>query len=279
MKGRPLSLRLLLGVRKPKLTRPGADVAGQVAAVGARVTQFRPGDAVFGSCRGSFAEFVCTAESKVARKPDGVTFEQAASAPVAILTALQGLRDKARVEPGQDVLINGAAGGVGTFAVQIARWLGARVTGVCSTRNLELVRSVGAERAIDYTREDFTRGEERYDVIFDCVGNHSLQSCRRVLKPKGKYIIVVGRSSRWMLGLLARPVEALVRSWFTSQKLQTVLARARQADLVTAGELMASGTVRPLIDRCYRLSEAAEAIRYVEQGHARGKVIVRPERT
>ncbi len=185
MRGTPYFLRIMTGLLKPKDRRLGVDVAGQVEAVGRNVTQFKPGDEVFGSCRGAFAEYACTAESALVTKPDNVTFEQAASVPVAAYTALQGLRDKGHIQPGHKVLINGAAGGVGTLAVQIAKSFGAEVTGVCSTRNVDLVRSLGADRVIDYTQEDFTKSGQGYDLIFDCVGNHSLSAYRRVLSPKG----------------------------------------------------------------------------------------------
>ncbi len=185
MHGGPLVVRALLSLRKPKIKRPGVDVAGEVEAVGKNVSQFKPGDPVFGSCRGAFAEYACPAESRLALKPGNVTFAQAASVPVAAYTALQGLRDKAGIQPGQKVLVNGAAGGVGTFVVQIAKWLGAEVTGVCSTRNVEMVRSIGADRVIDYTKEDFTKGGQAYDVVFDLVANHSLSACRRVLESQG----------------------------------------------------------------------------------------------
>ena len=186
MKGEPRFLRLFFGLRKPRRGRPGVDVAGEVEAVGRNVTQFKPGDEVFGSCRAAFAEYVCTAaESKIAMKPDNVTFEQAASVNVAGLTALQGLRDKGKIQPGSKVLINGAAGGVGTFAVQIAKSFGADVTGVCSTRNVAMVKSIGANEVIDYTQHDFTTSDQRYDLILDCVGNHSFSACRRVLNPQG----------------------------------------------------------------------------------------------
>ena len=277
MRGTPYFLRLGTGLRKPKVTRLGADVAGQVEAVGRNVTQFKPGDAVFGTCRGALAEYVCTSESALVTKPTNVTFEQAASAPVAAFTALQGLRDKGKVQPGQKVLINGAAGGVGTFAVQIAKSFGADVTGVCSTRNVDMVRSLGADQVIDYTREDFTKSGQGYNLIFDCVGNHSFAVCRRVLNPKGKYIMVGGPSGRWMIGPLAGALTALVLSWFVSQKLVMVLARSSQKDLTLMGELMAAGKVTPVIDRRYRLSEVPEAIRYLEAGHARGKVVITVE--
>jgi len=279
MKGRPNIARMLLGLRKPKLTRPGVDVAGQVEAVGRNVTLFKPGDEVFGSCRGAFAEYVCTSESALVMKPNNVTFEQAASAPVAAFTALQGLRDKGQIRSGQKVLINGAGGGVGTFAVQVAKWFGAEVTGVCSTRNVGMVRSIGADRVIDYTQEDFTKGTQRYDLIFDLVANHSLSACRRVLNPKGIYIGagIVGLGGS-MIGLPARWIKALVLSRFVSQKFVIFMARRSKEDLTIVSELMAAGKVTPVIDRRYRLSEVPQAIRYLEEGHARGKVVITLER-
>lgn len=274
MRGTPYFLRILAGLRKPKHTRLGVDVAGQVEAAGRSVTQFKPGDEVFGLCRGAFAEYVCTSEAALAIKPDNVTFEQAGSVPLAALTALQGLRDKGQIQPRQKVLINGAAGGVGTFAVQIAKWFGADVTGVCSTRNVEMVQSIGADRVIDYTQEDFTISGQRYDLLFDCVGNHSFSACRRVLSHKGIYVAVGGPSGRWMIGSLAGLIAALVLSRFMSQKLVMILARPNKKDLTIMHELMAAGKVTPVIDKCYRLSEVPEAIRYLEEGHARGKVVI-----
>ena len=274
MRGTPYFVRIMTGLRKPKLKRLGVDVAGRVESVGRNVTQFKPGDEVFGTCRGAFAEYACTSESALVIKPNNVTFEQAASVPVAAFTALQGLRDKGKIQPGQKVLINGAAGGVGTFAVQIAKSFGADVTGVCSTRNVDMVRSIGADRVIDYTQEDFTKSGQRYDLFFDCVGNHSLSACRRVLNPKGIYIIVGGPDSRWMIGLLARPIKALVLSRFVSQKFIMFIARSSKEDLTIMRDLMATGKVTPVIDRRYRLSEVPEAIRYLEEGHARGKVVI-----
>ena len=283
MRGTPYIVRIMTGLRKPKDKRLGVDVAGQVEAVGRNVTQFKPGDQVFGSCRGAFAEYACTSESALVIKPDNVTFEQAASVPVAAYTALQGLRDKGQIQPGQKVLINGAAGGVGTFAVQIAKSFGADVTGVCSTRNVDMVRSIGADhganhgadRVIDYTLEDFTKSGQRYDLFFDCVGNHSLSACRRVLNPKGTYIPVGGPGGRWMIGALARSITALVLSRFVSQKLVIFfLAKSSKEDLTLMHELMKAGKVTPVIDKRYRLSEVPEAIRYLEEGHARGKVVI-----
>jgi NADPH:quinone reductase-like Zn-dependent oxidoreductase len=274
MRGTPYFLRLLAGLRKPKITRLGVDVAGRVEAVGRNVSQFKPGDEVFGACRGALAEYVCTSESAVVMKPDDVTFEQAASINAAALTALQGLRNKGKIQPGKKVLINGAAGGVGTFAVQIAKSFGADVTGVCSTRNVDMVRSIGADRVIDYTQENFTKGGRRYDLILDCVGNHSLSACRRVLNPKGIYVAVGVPSGRWMIGVLARTMIALVLSRFASRKLVMVLTKSSKEDLKMLRELMEARKVAPVIDRCYGLSEVPEAIRYLEQGHARGKVVI-----
>jgi len=277
MRGTPYFLRLMTGLRKPKLTRLGVDVAGQIEAVGRSVTQFKPGDEVFGSCRGAFAEYACASESALAMKPENVTFEQAASVCVAALTALQSLRDKGQIQPRQRVLINGAAGGVGTFAVQIAKWFGADVTGVCSTRNVDMVRSIGADRIIDYTQEDFTKGGQRYDLILDCIGNHSLSAFRRLLNPKGIYIAAGGPSTPWMIGPLACAITAAVWSRFASKKLLMVLMRRSQEDLTIMHELMKTGKVTPVIDKHYRLSEVADAIGYLEEGHARGKVVITME--
>ena len=291
MAGKPVSLRVVTGLRGPKATRPGVDVAGEVAATGAQVTRFHPGDQVFGLCvddpgargvaawmhkQGSFAEYACVPEGMLAVKPGGVTFDQAAAAPVAALTALQGLRDKARVRAGQKVLINGAAGGVGTFAVQIAKWLGADVAGVCSTRNADLVRSIGADRVIDYTQQDFTTDGSRYDLIFDCVGNHSLSACRRALTRTGTYLGVGGPGSRWLIGLLAGVARIIVTSPLVSQRLVTFIAKPDLADLDTIAELMATGRVTPVIDRRYGLGDVPEALRYQQARHARGKIIIDP---
>jgi NADPH:quinone reductase-like Zn-dependent oxidoreductase len=213
----------------------------------------------------------------LAIKPDNVTFEQAASAPLAALTALQGLRDKGKIQAGQKVLINGAAGGVGTFAVQIAKSYGADVIGVCNTRNVDMVRSIGANRVIDYTQEDFTKSGQRFDLILDTVGNHSLLACRRVLNPKGIYVMVGGPTGRWMMGPLARLITALVLSRFMSQKLVMVLAKPSKEDLAALHELMKAGRVTPVTDKRYSLSEVPEAIRYLEEGHARGKIAITVE--
>ncbi len=275
MRGRPYLGRILLGLRKPKITRPGRDVAGQVEAVGRKVTQLKPGDEVFGTCRGAFAEYACTPESALVMKPDNVTFEQAASAPIAGFTALQALRDKGQIQPGQKVLINGAAGGVGTFAVQIAKSFGTEVTGVCSTRNVEMVRSIGADHVIDYTQEDFTKRGQRYDLILDSVSNHSLSARRRVLNPNGICVMVGGpNESRSMIGLLAQWITALVLSRFVSRKVVVYMARTNQEDLTIIGKLMATGKVTPVIDKRSGLSEVPEALRYLGTGHARGKVVI-----
>jgi NADPH:quinone reductase-like Zn-dependent oxidoreductase len=282
MKGGPFILRLLLGVGKPKIRRPGVDVAGQVEAVGRNITQFKPGDDVFGTCRGAFAEYATSRsvpgmKSVLVIKPAKVTFEQAASAPVAALTALQGLRDKGRIQQGQRVLINGAAGGVGTFAVQIAKSFGANVTGVCSTSNVDMVRSIGADQVIDYTQQDLTKSGHRYDIVLDCVGNHSFSEWRRVLNPKGILVGVGAPADVPLSRLLAVLIGELVQSLFVRQKIAIFIARVNQQDLTTVRELMAAGKVTPVIDKRYRLSEAREAFRYMETGHARGKVIITPE--
>jgi NADPH:quinone reductase-like Zn-dependent oxidoreductase len=274
MQGGPYLVRILLGLGKPKIKRPGVDVSGQVEAVGKNVTQFKPGDAVFGLCKGTFAEYACAPESAFVIKPDNITFEQAAAVPVAALTALQGLRDRGHIQPSQKVLINGAAGGVGTFAVQIAKSFGAQVTAVCSTRNVDMVRAIGADQVIDYAQEDFTNANERYDIIFDNVGNHSLSACRRLLNPKGTVLMVGDQTGRGILSLLTRLIAALVGSRFISQRFLVFIAKLNQQDLTTLCELMASGKVTPVLDRCYKLTDAAEALRYATEQHARGKVVI-----
>ena len=273
MRGIPYFLRIPAGLRRPKVERLGVDVAGQVEAVGRKVTLFQPGDEVFGTCRGAFAEYVCTREQAVVAKPDGVPFEQAASVPIAATTALQALRNNGRIQPRQQVLINGAAGGVGTFAVQIAKSFGAEVTGVCSAANVEMVRSIGADRVIDYTRDDFTKSDRHYDLIVDCIGNHPLSACRRALTRGGTYVAVGGSGGRW-IGPLPRLLGAAVLSRFVREKLVPCLARVNHDDLVVLSELLASGKIAPVIDRRYSLSETPQAIAYLEQGHARGKVVI-----
>jgi NADPH:quinone reductase-like Zn-dependent oxidoreductase len=292
LKGVPYVFRKIFGLRKPDVThpgRPGVDVAGQVESVGRDVTQFKPGDEVFGMCignpqssgvkvwvhrQGAFAEYVCVPEAALVLKPENVTFEQAASVPIAALTALQGLRNKGNIQPGQKVLIHGAGGGVGTFAVQIAKAFGADVTGVSSAANLEMVRSLGADQVIDYNRTDFTATGQRYDLIFDCYANHSLRAYRRALNPRGIYVGAGGPAKVSGLGILAGLVGMLVLSQFGSRKMLTFLAKPNKADLATLRDLMMTGKVTPVIDRSYRLSEVPEAIRYLEERHARGKVVV-----
>jgi NADPH:quinone reductase-like Zn-dependent oxidoreductase len=282
IEGTPYIMRALgVGLRKPADTRLGVDFAGTVEVVGKNVTQFKPGDEVFGGRTGAFAEYVCVREARaVALKPANITFEQAASVPIAGITALQGLRDKGKVQSGQKVLINGASGGVGTFAVQIAKSMGADVTGVCSTRNLDMVRSLGADHVIDYTKEDFTKGAQRYDVILDNVANHSLSECRRVLNPDGKYVLIGGggvNESRWLGPGLTHAFKAMFLSKFVSQKMGMMLAELNQKDLTFLADLMESGKVTPVIDKRYKLSELPQAIEYLEQGHARGKVVITAE--
>jgi len=277
MEGKPSFARLLFGfgLLKPKDTRLGHDVAGEVEAVSKDVSQFKPGDEVFGVCRGAFAEFACASESKLAMKPDNVTFEQAASVAIAAVTALQGLRDKGQIQPGQKVLINGAAGGVGTFAVQIAKSFGADVTGVCSTRNVDMVRSLGADRVIDYSQEDFTESGQRYDLIFDLVANHSLSAFRRVLNPKGIYVGAGIGPGGSVIGFLARAaLIAPVLSRFVSQNFVIFIAKIAKEDLTVMRDLMKSRRVTPVVERIYKLSEVTEAVRYLATGHARAKLVV-----
>jgi len=271
----PSMRRLMIALSKGKLKRPGRDVAGDVEGVGRNVTGMKAGDAVFGLCGGAFAEYACVTPNALVLKPGNVSFEEAASVPLVGLTALQGLRDKGRVKAGQKVLINGAAGGVGTFTVQIAHWLGAHVTGVCSTRNVDLVRSLGADQVIDYTREDFTQNGQRYDLLFDLVTNHSFKACRRVLTPKGTYIAagMVGRKMS-MRGVLANQLELFVGSRFISQRVVPFVAKLSQTDLALLAELVATGRVRPVIDRTYPLVEVETALEYLERGHAQGKVVI-----
>jgi NADPH:quinone reductase-like Zn-dependent oxidoreductase len=277
----PLLLRPLFGLRKPKGTRLGVDYAGTVEVVGKNVTNFKPGDEVFGGKDGALAEYVCVlADRAVVLKPANMTFEQAAAVPVAAITALQGLRDKGKIQPGQKVLINGASGGVGTFAVQIAKSFGTEVTGVCSTRNVDLVRSIGADHVIDYTKEDFTKSDQRYDLIFDLVGNHSFSERRRILNPNGICVMAGIGGAGWHDGMamrLAGELNAYLASRFVSQKFVAYLATLTKADVTILGDLMQSGKVIPVIDRTYKLSEVSSALGYLEEGHARGKVVITVE--
>jgi len=272
MRAEPFLARLENGLLKPKNTKLGADVAGRVEAVGKNVTQFRAGDDVFGELSldglGSFAEYVCSNEDALALKPARLTFEQAATVPLAAFTALQGLRDKGKIQAGQKVLINGASGGIGTFAVQIAKSYGTEVTGVCSTRNSELVRSIGADHVIDYTKEDFTKNDQRYDLIFDTVGNLSIAGCRRVLSPNGICSVAGFTTMSHLFAVML----------FGGKKIGMMeTAQANKKDLLFLKELLEAGKMVPVIDRQYPLSETAEAIRYLETGHARGKVVITVE--
>ena len=271
MRGQPFLVRMEDGLRRPKVGALGVDAAGHVEAVGSNVTHVQPGDEVFGARTGALAEYV-SGRNFVA-KPAGLSFEQAAAIPVAATTALQGLRDKGGLQPGQRVLINGASGGVGTFAVQIAKALGGHVTGVCSSGNVEMVRSIGADEVIDYTREDFTRAGEKYDIILDIAGSRSLRSCRRVLTAKGTLVVVGGPGGRWV-SPADRWVKAKVISRFGSQRMLPFLAQITREELLVLKELAEAGKLRPVIDRTYPLSEIPEAVRYVEAGHAKGKVVI-----
>ena len=274
-------LRPISGMRKPKDTRLGVDYAGTVEAVGKNVAQFKPGDEVFGGKNGAIAEYVCVlADRSVVLKPANMTFEQAAAVPVAAITALQGLRDKGKIQPGQKVLVNGASGGVGTFAVQIAKSFGTEVTGVCSTRNVDLVRSIGADHVIDYTKEDFTKTDQRYDLIYDLVGNHSFSERRRILNQNGICVMAGVGGAGWHDGIairLAGELNAYVRSRFVSQKFVAYIAQFNKQDMTLLADLMQSGKITPVIDRTYKLNETADALRYLEQGHARGKVVIKLE--
>jgi NADPH:quinone reductase-like Zn-dependent oxidoreductase len=275
MRGMPYVMRIQAGIGRPKFTRLGVDFSGTVEAVGKDVKLFKAGDAIFGTTDGALAEYVTSTEVGLALKPTNMTFPQAASVPIAGLTALQGLRDSGRIRPGQKVLINGASGGVGTFAVQIAKSFGADVTGVCSTRNVDMVRSIGADHVIDYTKEDYTKGTQRYDLILDTVGNRPLRDHLRVLNPHGIFVIVGAPSDDPWIGPLGRFLKAYVISPFESQKFVGFLADANKTDdLNTLRDLMQAGKLVPVIDRQYSLSEVPEAMRYLEKGHARGKVVI-----
>ncbi len=277
MRGVPYIARLMAtGLRKPKYSVLGTDVAGEVEVVGNAVTRFRPGDEVFGFVgSGGFAEYVSAPEKLLAVKPANLSFQQAATVPLAAVTALQGLRDAGAIRSGQKVLIVGASGGVGTFAVQIAKWYGAEVTGVCSTRNLAMVRSIGADRVIDYTREDFTRTGQRYDLIFQLAGTASPSACRRALTAAGRLVLSSGDSPGRIIGPVGRIIKALLLSPFIGgQTMRPLIAKPSSADLQFLRELIEAGRITPVIDRTYALSEAPDAIRYLETGHARGKVVI-----
>src|SRR6266511_4267571 len=275
MAGLPYLIRIAgFGLRTPKNPVRGYDVAGRVEAVGENVSRFQPGDEVFGTCRGSFAEYACARADRLAPKPASLTFEQAAAVPISGYAALQAVRDQGKVRPGQRVLIIGAGGGVGTFAVQLAKAYGAEVTGVCSTTKTDLVRSIGADHVIDYTQEDFADGRNRHDIILDIAGNRSLSHLRRALAPEGTLVIVGGEGGGKWFGGIDRQLRAQMLSLFVRQKLGTLIATARKDDLQIWREFLEAGTVKPVVDRTFALSEVAEAIRYLREGRARGKVVV-----
>ncbi len=277
LRGDPFLVRLDSGLLKPKYKILGADIAGRVEAVGRNVKQFRPGDEVFwdiSACGfGGFAEYVCARENALVLKPASMTFEEAAAMPMAAVTALQGLRDKGRIQPGQKVLINGASGGVGTFAVQIAKSFGAEVTAVCSTRNLDMVRSIGADHVIDYTQEDFTQNGQCYDLIIAANGDRSISEYKRALSPKGIYVATGGSMAQLFQAVLLGPWISMTGS----KKMGNLLSMPNNKDLAFMKELLEAGKVKSVIDRSYKLSEAAEALRYLEEGHARGKVVITVE--
>lgn len=270
-------LRLMTGLRRPKPTHPGVDLSGEVEAIGPNVTRFQVGDAVFGVARGAFAEYACARERQLALKPANATFEEAAAVPVAGSTALQALRDRGGIQPGQKVLINGAAGGVGTFAVQIAKAFGAEVTGVCSSRSEELVRSLGANLVIDYSREDFSRTAAKYDLILDCAGNHSVWECRRVMTPKGTLVAIGARPGGRWLGPLPQVLKVFVSGRFVSQQVIIFVASVNASDLTVMKDLIEANKVTPAIDTSYPLSEVGAAVRHLKDGHARGKVVITVE--
>jgi NADPH:quinone reductase-like Zn-dependent oxidoreductase len=274
MTGLPYLVRLAFGPRRPKAPVRGTDVAGRVEAVGGKVTRVRPGDAVFGTCTGAFAEFACAREDRVAPKPANLSFEQAATVPVSACAALHALRDQGRVRPGQHVLVIGAAGGVGTFAVQLAKAFGAEVTGVCSTTKVDLVRSLGADHVVDYTRDDLADGERQYELVLDIAGSRPLSQLRRALTPKGTLVIVGGEGGGRWFGGTDRLLRALLLSPFVGQRLRGLFSTERREDLETLRELIEAGKVTPVVDRTYPLREAPEAIRRLEHEHARGKVAV-----
>ena len=275
MTGEPRLMRIVgFGFRAPKARVRGIDVAGTVEAVGRNVTRFQAGNQVFGICDGSFAEYACARADKLASKPTNLTFEQAAAVPTSACTALQALRGPGDIQPGQRVLINGASGGVGLFAVQIARSFGAEVTGVCSTTKMDMVHSIGADHVIDYANEDFTRVPQRYDLILDMVGNRSLARLRGALTPRGTLVLVGGEGGDRWIGALSRSMQALVVSPFVSQRLRPVLGAANTQDLEFLKQLIEAGKVRSVVDRTFPLSEAPSAIRYMKEGHARGKIVI-----
>ena len=275
MTGLPYLLRAMgYGLRTPRVAVRGRDVAGRVEAVGKNVTSFRRGDEVYGTCEGSFAEYVCAREDRVALKPSNLTFDQAAAVPISGVTALHGLRDSGKVKPGQKALIIGAAGGVGTFAVQLAKAFAAEVTGVCSTTKTDLVRSIGADDVIDYTREDFAAGSRRYDLILDTAGKRPLSQLRRGMAPRGTLVIVGGEGGGQWLGGFDRSLRALALSPFVGQKLRGLVPAEGSADLRVLGDFIEAGTLTPIIDRTYPLDEVPKAIRYLEEGHARGKIVI-----
>ena len=266
MRGEPRFMRLMAGLTKPKSIRLGVDAAGVIEAVGRNVTDLKSGDEVFGGVRGAFAEYACTRAAAVAKKPANVTFEHAGCATIAGITALQALRDKGRIQAGSTVLVNGASGGVGTFAVQIARSFGAGVTGVCSTRNVDMVRGLGADRVIDYTKEDFAKGAEQFDIVVDSVWTHTLADSKRVVKRGGIYLIIGGPPDQIM--------KAMLSSVLTGGMVTMMMTKSSRQDLVALGELMAAGKLTSVIDRRYPLRDVPAAIRYLEEGHARGKVVI-----
>jgi NADPH:quinone reductase-like Zn-dependent oxidoreductase len=274
MTGTPWVARPTMGLRKPRATRVGLDLAGVVAAVGGDVTRFKPGDEVFGAGTGTLAEQVAVAEDTLVPKPSNLSFEQAAAVPVAGLTALQGLRDKGRLRPGQRVLVNGASGGVGTFAVQIAKALGAEVTGVCSTRNVEMAGSLGADRVVDYTREDFTGTDRRYDLLLDVAGSRPWPACRRVLEPAGTLVLVGAPTGSRLLGPLGHIAKVRLASLRAGQRVVFFISKATTEDLTALADLLEAGTVTPVVERTYALSEAVHAFRHLGEGHARGKLVV-----
>jgi NADPH:quinone reductase-like Zn-dependent oxidoreductase len=273
MRGVPYVMRPMFGLRKPKARVPGTDIAGQVEAVGKDVSRFQAGDEVFGWCKGGFAEYANAEESKLVAKPVNLTFEQAAAVPTSALTALQALRDHGKVQPGQKVLIVGASGGVGTFAVQIAKSFGAEVTGVCSTRNVDMVRSIGADHVIDYTTDDFTQGGQRFDLIFDNVGSHSLSDARRALTPNGTLLANGAQVGGWVGGL-GRVLKASVSSLFVRQQGRPFVSLPNGDGLATLKELIEAEQVTPVIDRTYPLSQTSEAMGHVGEGHAQGKTVI-----